>query len=56
MKLLGWVIILFSIIFLGISIGGIGQDLPQEGFVLGAFVGIVLGAYLIYKGRGSGKL
>lgn len=49
MKLLGWGIIIVSVVFLSISIGGLNGELPQEMFVLLAFIGIIIGAYVIYR-------
>lgn len=49
MKWLGWGIIIVAIGFLGISIGGLNGELPQEMFVLLAFIGIITGAYVLYR-------
>lgn len=49
MRYLGWGIIVLAIVFLSISIGGLNGSLPSEMFVLFAFLGIITGAYLVYR-------
>lgn len=49
MKIIGWGIIVIAVLFLGMCIGGLNGNTPEEFLVLLALLGVILGAYLIYK-------
>ncbi|MDM1501884.1 hypothetical protein HX071_06680 [Myroides marinus] len=49
MKIAGWIVIVLAVVFLAMSIGGLNGNLPEEMFVLVALLGIIAGAYLIYR-------
>ena len=51
MKIVGWIIIVIAVIFLGMSIGGLNGNTPEEYLVLLALLGVILGAYLIYRSQ-----
>ncbi|EKB05641.1 hypothetical protein HMPREF9711_01020 [Myroides odoratimimus CCUG 3837] len=51
MKIVGWIIITIAVIFLGMCIGGLNGNTPEEFFVLLTLLGIIIGAYLIYKSK-----
>lgn len=49
MKIAGWIVIVLAVVFLAMSVGGLGGDTPEEMFVLVALLGIIAGAYLVYR-------
>ncbi|MDM1406007.1 hypothetical protein HX039_18210 [Myroides marinus] len=49
MKIAGWIVIVIAVVFLAMSIGGLNGNLPEEMFVFVALLGIIAGAYLVYR-------
>ncbi|MEC4086565.1 hypothetical protein [Myroides odoratimimus] len=50
MKIIGCIIAI-AVLFLGMCIGGLNGNTPEEFLVLLALLGVILGAYLIYKSQ-----
>lgn len=54
MKVFGYLFIFIGIIAVFVTLNGIGEDMPQEIFVVISLLAIILGAYFLYKDKQKG--
>ncbi|MEK6449784.1 MULTISPECIES: hypothetical protein [unclassified Myroides] len=54
MKVFGYLFIFIGIIAVFVTLNGMGEDMPQEVFVVISLLAIILGAYFLYKDKQKG--